>query len=174
MVAGDEGTGKPNRPSQAKDKASELAAQAVHAAAPLAAQAKEKAGQVAEKVGQAAGPRAAQAKEKAGEVAEKVGHAAAHGLGAVAVSLDRATGGRYRERISSVSERLEHALDRGQHGKETEASAGDQTPATPPPLTEHPLEPPTAVAPPPSDGLAAPSGSGSATTSDDPVVGKTE
>jgi hypothetical protein len=174
MVAGDEGTGKPNRTSHAKDKAGELAAQAVQAAGPLAAQAKEKVGHVADKVGQATGPRAAQAKEKVGEVAEKVGHAAAHGLEAVAGSLDRATGGRYRDRISSVSEKLEHALDRTQPGKGTEASESDQTPATPPPLTDNPLEPPTAVPPPPSDGLAAPSSSASAPSSEDPSVGTTE
>jgi hypothetical protein len=175
MVAGDEGTGKSNRPSQAKDKASELAAQAVRAAAPLAAQAKEKVGQVAEKVGQAGGPRAAQAKEKVGEVAEKMGHAAAHGLEAMAGSLDRATKGRYRDRISTVSEKLEHALDRTQHSNATEASDGYyQTPATPPPLTENPLEPPTAVPSPAADGLAAPSSGGSAPSSDDPSVGKTE
>jgi hypothetical protein len=174
MVAGDEGTGKSNRPSQAKDKASELAAQAVRAAAPLAAQAKEKVGQVADKVGQAGGPRAAQAKEKVGEVAEKMGHAAAHGLEAMAGSLDRATKGRYRDRISTVSEKLEHALDRTQHSKATEASDGYQTPATPPPLTENPLEPPTAVPPPASDGLAAPSSGGSAPSSEDPSVGKAE
>jgi hypothetical protein len=103
-----------------------------------------------------------------------MGHAAAHGLETVAGSLDRATGGRYRDRISTVSEKLEHALDRTQHSKATEASDGYQTPATPPPLTENPLEPPTAVPPPASDGWAAPSSGGSAPSSEDPSVGKAE
>jgi hypothetical protein len=175
MVDGDESTAKPKRPTQAKDKASELAAQAVQAAGPLAAQARERAGQVAEKVGQAAGPRATQAKEKVGEVAEKVGHAAAHGLDAVAGSLNRATGGKYQDRITSVSGKLEHALERTQRGKSTDAGPGDETPAPPPPLTEHPLETPTTVAPPPSDGSAAPSSSGlTPPASDDPSPGKIE
>ena len=64
------------------DKAAELAAQAAAAAGPLAARAKELAGQ-----------------------------AAAQGVDVVAGNLDKATGGKYSERIHSVATKVEGVLD---------------------------------------------------------------
>ncbi len=94
------------------DKATELAGQAAAAVGPLAAQAKEKASELAGQAAAAAGPLALQAKDKATELAEKASEAAAHGVSALAKSLDKATGGKYSDRISSVTAKLEERLDR--------------------------------------------------------------
>lgn len=94
------------------DKAAELAGQAAAAAGPLAAQIKEKAAELAGQAAAAAGPLAAQAKDRAAELAEKASEAAAQGVSALAESLDKATGGKYSDRISSVTAKLEERLDR--------------------------------------------------------------
>lgn len=98
--------------AQAKEKASELAGQAAAAAGPLAAQAKEKATVLAGQAAAAAGPLAAQAKDRAAELAEKASETATHSVSALAESLDKATGGKYSDRISSVTAKLEERLDR--------------------------------------------------------------
>ncbi|APU12731.1 MULTISPECIES: antitoxin [Actinoalloteichus] len=54
---------------------------------------------------------AAQAREKAGSVAEKAGDAAAKGVSVVADKADDVTGGKYTEKIESVSEKVEKVLD---------------------------------------------------------------
>lgn len=90
-----------------KDRAAELAAQAAAAAGPLAAQAKEKATELAAQAAVAAGP----LKERAEELAAKAGEKAAHGVSTLAENLDKATGGKYSDKISSVTSKLEERLD---------------------------------------------------------------
>lgn len=82
--------------SKITDKAAELAGQAAAVAGPLAARAKEVAGQAAA----AAGPIAEQARVRA-----------AQGVDVVAGSLDKATGGKYSERIHSVASKVESVLE---------------------------------------------------------------
>ncbi len=63
---------------------------------------------------------AGQAKGKAEELAEKAGPSAAKGLDAAKSSLDKATGGKYHDRIESVSGKVEGVLKR-------DSSNGDST-----------------------------------------------
>jgi hypothetical protein len=97
-------------PEQRKitERASELAGQAAQAAGPAIERAKEVAVELAEK----AGPYVEKAAEKAGPYVEKAAVLAAHGVSAAAEQLDKATGGKYSDKISSVSSRIEGALDR--------------------------------------------------------------
>ncbi|MEB3366171.1 antitoxin [Saccharopolyspora mangrovi] len=55
---------------------------------------------------------AGQAKGKAEELAEKAGPSAAKGLDAAKSSLDKATGGKYHDKIESVSGKVEGVLKR--------------------------------------------------------------
>ncbi|RRO15453.1 antitoxin [Saccharopolyspora rhizosphaerae] len=57
-----------------------------------------------------------QAKVKAEELAEKAGPSAAKGLDAAKSSLDKATGGKYHDKIESVSGKVEGVLKRGSAG----------------------------------------------------------
>lgn len=79
----------------------------------------ERAGELAEQAAQAAGPALDRAKEvatelavKAGPVVERAAELAAHGVSSAAEHLDRATKGKYSDRISTVATRIEDALDR--------------------------------------------------------------
>jgi vacuolar-type H+-ATPase subunit H len=76
---------------QAKEKATPLAGQAAQKAAELAAEAKEKAGPLAE-----------QAKERATELAAKAAPAVSQGVDKAAGSLDKATGGRFTDKLDKV------------------------------------------------------------------------
>lgn len=96
-------------PSKITDKAAQIAAQIAAAAGP----AKDKAAELAATAAAAAGPIASQAKGKAAELAERAGEAGAKGVGALAEGLDKATGGKYSDRISSVTSKLEERLDPG-------------------------------------------------------------
>lgn len=78
------------------EKASELAAQAAQAAGPALEKAKEVASELA---------------EKAGPLVEKAAVAAAHGVSAAAEQIDKATGGKYSDKISTVATKIEDALD---------------------------------------------------------------
>ena len=89
------------------DKAAELAAQAAAAAGPL----KDKATEFAGTAVAAAGPIAAQAKVKAAELAERAGELGAKGVGVLGETIDKATGGKYSDKISSVTAKLEDKLD---------------------------------------------------------------
>lgn len=82
--------------SKFTDKAAELAGQAAAAAQPLAARARE----LAEQTAAAAAPIVEQARVRA-----------AQGVDVVAGSLDKATGGKYSERIHTVATKVENALD---------------------------------------------------------------
>ncbi len=82
----------------------------LHKAGDLAEQAKEKAGPLAEQAKEKAGPLAEQAKEKAGPLAEKAKDAAAKGVNIAAERIDSATGGKYSERIDTVTDKLSGAL----------------------------------------------------------------
>lgn len=84
--------------SKITDRATQLANQAAAAAGPLAARAKE----LAEQAAAAAGPIAEQARVRA-----------AQGVDVVAGSLDKATGGKYSQRIHSVATKVEGVLDSG-------------------------------------------------------------
>jgi hypothetical protein len=103
-----EGTGMVE-PSKITDKAAEIAAQIAAAAGP----AKEKATELAATAAAAAAPLAAQAKGKAAGLAERAGEVGAKGVSALAEGLDKATGGKYSDRISSVTSKLEDRLDPG-------------------------------------------------------------
>lgn len=89
------------------EKASELAAQAVAAAGPL----KEKATELASTAAAAAGPLATQAKDKAAELAERGREIGVKGVGALAESIDKVTGGKYSDKISAVTSKIEGKLD---------------------------------------------------------------
>ena len=82
--------------SKFTDKAAELAGQAAAAAGPLAARAKD----LAEQGAAAAAPLVEQARVRA-----------AQGVDVVAGSLDKATGGKYSERIHSVATKVEGVLE---------------------------------------------------------------
>ena len=84
-------------PGKITDKASELAGQAADAAGPLVDKAKEVAEQVA---------------EKAAPIVEKAGELAAKGVSAAAEGIDKVTGGKYSDQISSVSTKIEDLLER--------------------------------------------------------------
>ncbi|MDA3650020.1 antitoxin [Saccharopolyspora indica] len=75
-----------------------------------------------------------QAKGKAEELAEKAGPSAAKGLDAAKSSLDKATGGKYHDKIENVSGKVEGMLKRehpdGQQPKATD-DKGPQQPGTP-------------------------------------------
>ena len=68
----------------------------------IADQAKEKAGPMAQQAKEKAGPMAGQAKEKATELASKAAPAVSQGVDKAAGSLDKATKGRYTEKIDKV------------------------------------------------------------------------
>jgi hypothetical protein len=94
-------------PSKITAKATELASQAAAAAAPLVEKATEFAGTAAA----AAGPLAAQAKGRAAELADKAGELGAKGVSALAEGLDKVTGGKYSDKISAVTSKVEDKLD---------------------------------------------------------------
>ena len=89
------------------EKATQLAAQAAAAAGPL----KDRATELAATAVAAAAPLASQARGRAAELAERAGGAGAKGISAVAGGLDKATGGKYSRRISSVTAKVEGRLD---------------------------------------------------------------
>jgi hypothetical protein len=72
----------------------------------------EKATELAGQAAQAAGPAVEKAKEVAGELVEKAAGIAAQGISAAAEQIDKVTGGKYADRISSVSSKIEDALER--------------------------------------------------------------
>jgi hypothetical protein len=124
------------------DKAAELAAQAAAAAAPIAS----KAGELAGTAAAAAGPIAHQAKERATALAEKAGAAGAKGVSAVAEGLDKATGGRFADQISSVTSRIEEKIHPDQVTP-TARTAGPQAAAAPTADPEAESAPPSSVDP---------------------------
>lgn len=85
----------------------------------------DKAKQVAEDLVEKAGPLAEKAKpladkakplaEKAAPYAEKAADLAAKGLSSAASTVDKATGGKYHERIESVSGKVTEVLTRDGH-----------------------------------------------------------
>lgn len=101
------------------DKLKKLADQAKEKAGPMVADAKEKAGPLAAQAKERAVPLAAQAKVKAADLASKAAPVAAQGVDRASASLDKATKGKYTEKISGV------------HGKvnSTLTSAGEPKPA---------------------------------------------
>lgn len=84
-----------SEPSKFSERASELAGQAAQAAGPAIEKAKEVAVELV---------------EKAGPYVEKAAQAAAQGVAAAAEQIDKATGGKYSDKISSVSEKIEKKL----------------------------------------------------------------
>jgi gas vesicle protein len=93
----------------AKDKAAPLAEQAKEKAGPLAKEALQKAQEVSGQVREKAGPLAAEAKDKASELAGRAAPAVASGVDRAAESLDKATGGRFTEKIDTVQEKVHEA-----------------------------------------------------------------
>jgi hypothetical protein len=90
------------------DRATELASQAADAAGPMLEKAKSAAGDLADK----AGPYVEKAAEKAGPYVEKAAGFAAQGVAVAAEQIDKATKGKYSDKITSVSAKIEHTLDR--------------------------------------------------------------
>ena len=84
------------------EKLKKLADQAKEKAGPMAEQAKERATVLAAEAKEKAGPMAEQAKERATELASKAAPAVTQGLDKAADSLDKATKGRYTEKIDKV------------------------------------------------------------------------
>lgn len=92
----DEGGDMPD-PIKFTDKAREAAAQAAQAAGPALEKTKEVASDLA---------------DKAGPYVERAAELTAHGVSAAAEQIDKATGGKYSDKISSVSSKIEDQLDR--------------------------------------------------------------
>ena len=84
-------------PSRLTDKASVLAAQAAEKTGPALEKAKVVASDLA---------------EKAGPIIEKAAELAAQGVSVAAEQIDRATKGKYSDKISSASAKIEGKLDR--------------------------------------------------------------
>ena len=83
--------------SKLSEKASELAGQAIQAAGPALEKAKGVAGDLA---------------TKAGPYVSKAGQVAAQGVAVGADQVDKATGGKYSDKISSVSSKIRKTIDR--------------------------------------------------------------
>ena len=90
------------------DRATELVNQAADAAGPVIEKAKVAATGAAEK----AGPYVGKAAEKAGPYVDKAAGLAAQGVTVAAGQIDKATKGKYSDKISSVSSKIGSALDR--------------------------------------------------------------
>jgi hypothetical protein len=84
-------------PRKITEKATELAGTAASAAGPALEKAKEVATDLA---------------EKAAPIVEKAAELAAHGVSAAAEQIDKVTGGKYSDKISTVSSKIEEVLDR--------------------------------------------------------------
>ena len=101
----------------------------------LADQAKEKAGPMAQQAKEKSGPMAQQAKERAAELASKAAPAVSQGVDKAAGSLDKATKGRYTEKIDKVQGVVHQTAQKvGERsaGTGTAGAAGTvATPATP-------------------------------------------
>jgi hypothetical protein len=107
------------------ERAAELANKAAAAAGPLAAQAKERASELA----QQAAPHVAQARQRAGK-----------GVSGLAGRLSKISGGKYADKINSVSSKISEKL-------EDRSSTGGE-PATGPTTTGSTIPPTTATTPP--------------------------
>ncbi len=97
---------------QAKEKAGPYVEQAREMAGPLVEQAINKVGPYAEMVAEKAGPLVEQAREKAAPYVEKAVPIAVKGVEAAVSTVDKATGGRYHDRIENVSQLVGNALNR--------------------------------------------------------------
>jgi hypothetical protein len=108
------------------DKAKDLASKVGDKATQVAGELADKAGPLADK----AKPLAEKAKpllaEKAGPLAEKAGNLAAKGVSAAASSVDKATGGKYHDRIETVTGKLGDVLNRDGGTAPTEEPRPDQ------------------------------------------------
>ena len=106
------------------DKAKDLASKVGERANQVAEELVDKAGPLAEK----AKPLAEKAKplaEKAAPYAEKAATLAAKGVSTAASTVDKATGGKYHERIENVSGKLGEALNRdGRPGQNSGPGSG--------------------------------------------------
>jgi hypothetical protein len=71
------------------------------------------------------------AKEKAGELAHKAGPGAAKGIDSAKEQLDKATGGKYHDRIETVTGKVQDALKKaqGQDGSTSGGSPSDGSPS---------------------------------------------
>lgn len=67
-----------------------------------------------------------QAKGKAEEMAEKHGPQAAKGVDAAKSQLDKATGGKYSDKIEGVSNKVQDALNRDQNNGGTGSTGNEQ------------------------------------------------
>lgn len=112
-----------------KDKAKDLADNMAHRAKKAADNVAKKAGPLAEKakpLAEKAKPLKERAKplaEKAAPLAEKAGHLAAKGASATASKLDRATHGKYHDKIENVSGKVGKVLNRD--GRSSPSSPAD-------------------------------------------------
>ena len=64
------------------------------------------------------------AKEKAGELAHKAGPGAAKGVDSAKAQLDKATGGKYHDRIENVSGKVQDALKKAEGWNEKSDESG--------------------------------------------------
>ncbi len=90
-------------PGKFTDRASEIANHLLAAAGPLKERAEELAGAAAE----AAGP----LKDRADELVARAGELAAQGAGVIADGLDKVTGGKLSDQISTVTSKVQDVLD---------------------------------------------------------------
>lgn len=87
----------------------------------------EKAGPVTKSLGDKAKPLAEKAKplaEKAAPYAEKAADLAAKGVSTAASTVDKATGGKYHDRIENVSGKVTGALSRDDHHRDEPGGGG--------------------------------------------------
>jgi hypothetical protein len=106
---------------RARGKAAPLAEKAAEKAGPLAAQAAQKAAEAAAQAKEKAGPLAAQAKEKASDLASKAAPHVSHGVDVAAGGIDKATGGRFSDKIETVQGKVHDTVDKAAPTETAEA-----------------------------------------------------
>jgi hypothetical protein len=115
---------------QAKEKATPLAEKAAEKAGPLATQAAHKAAEAAAQAKDKAGPLAAQAKERATELASKAAPHVAHGVDVAAEGLDKATKGKFSDKIETVQVKVHDTVIKAASPEEGAQPAEDaETPS---------------------------------------------
>jgi len=105
----------------------------------FADQAKEKAGPILTDAKEKAGPLANQAKEKAAELATKAAPIAAQGVDKASAGLDKATKGKYTDKITGVHDKVNSGITSA--GEAAHKIASDEPTASEPPVTDTDVPP---------------------------------
>ncbi|MEO6502309.1 MAG: antitoxin [Jatrophihabitantaceae bacterium] len=138
----------------------------------MADQAKEKAGPMAQQAKEKAGPMAEQAKEKATELASKAAPAVSQGVGKAAGSLDKATKGRYTEKIDKVQGAVQQTAQKV--GEKSAGTGAAGAPTSQPPYvagSDSVLSEPVSPVVIPAEPVINPTPPAGSALDPDPVIG---